>query len=123
MQADRMERAIYFVRGQRVMLSTHLAELYGVEVRVLVQAGQAQSGTVLQGLHVSIDSNRVRQLEITTCDFKLGRAPPRHRESDPLRPSAAVERRDWAGPVAGGRGDSPPCALATHVITQAAWSA
>ena len=26
------------VRGQRVMLSTHLAELYGVEARVLIQA-------------------------------------------------------------------------------------
>jgi hypothetical protein len=35
---ERIERAIYFLRGQKVMLSTHLAELYGVEVRVLVQA-------------------------------------------------------------------------------------
>jgi hypothetical protein len=36
--ADRIESAIYFLRGQKVMLSTHLAALYGVEVRVLVQA-------------------------------------------------------------------------------------
>jgi Asp-tRNA(Asn)/Glu-tRNA(Gln) amidotransferase A subunit family amidase len=36
--AERIERAIYLLRGQKVMLSTHLAVLYGVEVRVLVQA-------------------------------------------------------------------------------------
>jgi len=36
--AERIESAIYFLRGQKVMLSTHLAALYGVEARVLVQA-------------------------------------------------------------------------------------
>ena len=33
-----IERAILFVRGQKVMLSFDLAKLYGVETRVLVQA-------------------------------------------------------------------------------------
>jgi hypothetical protein len=32
-----IERRIYLIRGQKVMLSTHLAELYEVEPRVLVQ--------------------------------------------------------------------------------------
>ena len=35
---ERIETWIYLVRGQRVKLSTHLSELYGVEPRVLVQA-------------------------------------------------------------------------------------
>ena len=35
---DRIERSILLIRGQKVMLSTDLAELYGVEPRVLVQA-------------------------------------------------------------------------------------
>jgi hypothetical protein len=35
---DRLDRHIHFVRGQRVMLSLHLAGLYGVAPRVLVQA-------------------------------------------------------------------------------------
>jgi len=35
---DTVEEQIFLIRGHRVMLSTHLAELYGVEVRVLVQA-------------------------------------------------------------------------------------
>ena len=33
-----IERRMYTIRGERVMLSLHLAELYAVEVRALVQA-------------------------------------------------------------------------------------
>jgi hypothetical protein len=36
--AERIESQIFLLRGQKVMLSTHLAELYDVEPRVLVQA-------------------------------------------------------------------------------------
>ena len=35
---ERIERRILLIRGQKVMLSTDLAELYGVAPRVLVQA-------------------------------------------------------------------------------------
>jgi phage regulator Rha-like protein len=33
-----IEQKIYLIRGQRVMLSTHLAELYGVTTKALIQA-------------------------------------------------------------------------------------
>ena len=33
-----IERKIYLIRGRKVMLSPHLAMLYGIEVRALVQA-------------------------------------------------------------------------------------
>ena len=33
-----IERRIYLIRNQKVILSTHLAELYGVEPRALIQA-------------------------------------------------------------------------------------
>ncbi len=36
--AKRIEQSIFLIRNQKVMLSTHLAELYGVEPRVVVQA-------------------------------------------------------------------------------------
>ena len=36
--AERIENRIFFLRGDKVMLSTDLAELYEVEPRVLVQA-------------------------------------------------------------------------------------
>lgn len=35
---DHIEKRIFFLRGEKVMLSTDLAELYEVEPRVLVQA-------------------------------------------------------------------------------------
>ena len=35
---DRIQQFIYLIRGQSVMLSMHLAELYGVETRALNQA-------------------------------------------------------------------------------------
>ena len=35
---EMIEKKILLIRGQKVMLSMHLAELYGVEPRVLVQA-------------------------------------------------------------------------------------
>ena len=35
---ERIENRIFLIRGQKVLLSTHLAELYEVEPRVLVQA-------------------------------------------------------------------------------------
>src|SRR3974390_1692370 len=35
---ERVERAIYVIRGQKVMLDRDLADLYGVETRVLNQA-------------------------------------------------------------------------------------
>ncbi len=34
---ERIEKRIFFLRGQKVMLSTDLAELYQVEPRILVQ--------------------------------------------------------------------------------------
>jgi hypothetical protein len=36
--AEYIEQRIFLVRGQKVLLGTHLAELYGVETRVLMQA-------------------------------------------------------------------------------------
>ena len=35
---ERIERAIMLIRGERVMLDSHLADLYGVQTKVLVQA-------------------------------------------------------------------------------------
>ena len=35
---ERIERAILFLRGHKVMLDSDLSALYGVETRVLVQA-------------------------------------------------------------------------------------
>jgi hypothetical protein len=36
--AEIIEKKIFLVRGRKVMLSSHLAKLYGIETRVLMQA-------------------------------------------------------------------------------------
>jgi DeoR/GlpR family transcriptional regulator of sugar metabolism len=36
--AERIEKIIYLIRGQKVMLSSHLADLYDVEPKVLMQS-------------------------------------------------------------------------------------
>jgi hypothetical protein len=36
--ADRIRQSIFVIRGQKVMLDAHLAELYAVETRALIQA-------------------------------------------------------------------------------------
>ncbi|PIW89827.1 MAG: DNA-binding protein, partial [Nitrospirae bacterium CG_4_8_14_3_um_filter_44_28] len=38
MPEDVVEKKIYLIRGQKIILSIHLAELYGVETRALNQA-------------------------------------------------------------------------------------
>lgn len=35
---DRIRRSIFLIRGQKVILDAHLAELYAVETRTLIQA-------------------------------------------------------------------------------------
>jgi hypothetical protein len=40
---DHIERSIFLIRGHKVMLSTHLADLYGVLPKVLVQAVRRNS--------------------------------------------------------------------------------
>ena len=42
--SERIENRIYFLRGQKIMFSMHLAELYEVEPRALVQAVKRNSG-------------------------------------------------------------------------------
>jgi len=41
--ADLIETKIFLIRGQKVMLSLHLSELYGVETKVLIQAVKRNS--------------------------------------------------------------------------------
>ena len=41
---ERIEKAILFIRGEKVMLDTDLAELYGVETKVLNQAVKRNAG-------------------------------------------------------------------------------
>ena len=72
---ERIERAIIVVRGQKVMLDSDLAELYGVETRALVQA-----------VH--------RNIERFPEDFMFQLTPEEFRD---LRSQSVMSSSGWGG--------------------------
>jgi len=64
---------IHVIRGEKVILDRDLAEMYGVETRVLNQSIKKESEPVSQRLYVPVVRKGVQKLDITKCDIKLGR--------------------------------------------------
>ncbi len=58
----RIERSILLIRGQKVMLSTHLAELYDVETRVLNQAVKRNMSRFPEDFMFQLNSIEAEQL-------------------------------------------------------------
>ncbi|MEA3431507.1 MAG: ORF6N domain-containing protein [candidate division WOR-3 bacterium] len=52
---ERIEKRIYLFRGKKVMLSTDIADLYGVEVRALVQAVKRNIGRFPEDFMFQLD--------------------------------------------------------------------
>ena len=57
-----IERKIYLIRGQKVMLSMHLAELYGVETRALNQAVKRNINRFPEDFMFQINESEAEQL-------------------------------------------------------------
>lgn len=57
-----IERKIYLIRGQRVMLSMNLAEMYGVETRALNQAVKRNVYRFPEDFMFQIDESEAEQL-------------------------------------------------------------
>jgi hypothetical protein len=70
---EAVEDKTYLIRGQKVMLSTDLAELYGIEPKVLVQAVKRNLDRFADDFMFQLKTSRGYKLEVTNCDFKLGR--------------------------------------------------
>ena len=62
-RSERIEKRIFLLRGQRVMLSMDLAELYGVEPRVLVQAVKRNIERFPDDFMFQLDLQEVRNLK------------------------------------------------------------
>lgn len=65
-----IERRIYLVRGHKVMIDGDLAELYGVEIRVLNQAVKRNMDRFPDDFMFSDHKRRSRFFKITNCDLK-----------------------------------------------------
>src|SRR5437879_10747075 len=61
--SERIEKRILFLRGQKVMLSTDLAELYEVEPRVLIQAVKRNIERFLEDFMFQLNLQEVRNLK------------------------------------------------------------
>jgi hypothetical protein len=42
--SELLRGCVFFIRGKKIVLSTHLADLYGIEARVLIQAVKRNRG-------------------------------------------------------------------------------
>jgi hypothetical protein len=59
---QRIEKAIFLIRRQKVMLSSHLAELYGVETRVLNQAVKRNISRFPEDFMFQLSTSEAQQL-------------------------------------------------------------
>jgi hypothetical protein len=65
---------IYLIRGLRIMINSDLAELYGVETKVLNQAVKPNVERFPEDFMFKLSKKEFAQLEVTICDLKLGRS-------------------------------------------------
>jgi len=70
---DRIEKAILLIRGQKVMLDADLAELYGVETRVLVQAVKRNIERFPEDFMLQLSKEEVDFLRSQIVTLKEGR--------------------------------------------------
>ena len=69
---ERIERRIFLLRGQKVMLSSHLAELYGVEPRALVQAVKRNAERFPSDFMFQLTRQEIARLRSQIVSFKRG---------------------------------------------------
>ena len=70
---ERITRSILVIRRQKVLLDADLAELYGVETKVLNQAVRRNSARFPADFMFQLVSEEVECFEVTICDLKLQR--------------------------------------------------
>ena len=69
-QQQVIESMIFVIRGYRVMIDRDLANLYGVETRVLNQAVSRNIERFPEDFMFQTDKKRDEKLDITNCDIQ-----------------------------------------------------
>jgi hypothetical protein len=72
---EAIETKIFMIRGQKVMLSPHLAELYGVETRVLIQSVKRNIDRFPDDFMFSLTREEIRNLSQFVISSTLKHAP------------------------------------------------
>ena len=76
---EQIERSIIFVRGHKVMLDAHLAELYGVETRMLLQAVSRNQKRFPEDFMFQLSEEEYGALRSQIVISKKGRGGRRYR--------------------------------------------
>lgn len=66
-----IQSKIYEIRGQQVMLDRDLADLYGVETKVLNQSVKRNIERFPDDFMFQLTKRRNSKLEVTTCDLQF----------------------------------------------------
>ena len=69
-----VEKKIFMVRGQKVMLSRHLAELYGVPTEVLVQAVKRNIGRFPDDFMFALDREEIMRISQFVISLKFSKS-------------------------------------------------
>lgn len=72
---ERIERCIYLIRGQKVILDRDLAKLYGVETRVLNQAVRRNRDRFPDDFMFSLTREEIRNLSQIVISSGIKHAP------------------------------------------------
>ena len=75
MPAERIEKAIFLIRGQKVILDRDLARLYGVETRVLNQAVRRNRNRFPDDFMLSLTREEIRNLSQIVISSGIKHAP------------------------------------------------
>ena len=70
--AETIQKAIYLVRGQKVMLDRDLAAMYGVPTKALKQAVRRKATRFPADFMFVLTREEFARFEVTNCDLKNG---------------------------------------------------
>jgi phage regulator Rha-like protein len=76
--AERIESIIYLIRGQKVMLDSDLAELYGVETKALKRAVKRNRARFPEDFMFQLNNYEVTRLRCQNGTSKTGRGGSRY---------------------------------------------
>ena len=87
-QVEVIEQRIFLVRGQKVMLSPHLAELYEAETRTLIQSVKRNIDRFPEDFMFPLTKEEIKRISQFVTSLKFSRSPE-------FLPSRRSRSFDW----------------------------
>ncbi|MBN1398826.1 MAG: ORF6N domain-containing protein [Bacteroidetes bacterium] len=72
--AEVIEKKIFIIRGRKVLLSYHLAELYGIETRVMIQAVKRNTERFPDDFMFELTRDEIKRISQIVTSLKFSKA-------------------------------------------------